>query len=353
MGIWEYDWEPFEIVTNDGYTLTLMHVTKKSGPFHSGPNKDMAPIVVMPPMGSSPHSWLEAYLYPSPPDNPMLFKLRDAGHDLWFTYSRGTDYSLKHESYAPDSKEFWDFSWEQMGTGDLRAAVDYVHAATSQKVGLLGYSMGTTQIFAAMSLEYDSFFKDRVYKVAQLAPCTITEPSQYKGFNMATVNLVKTMGIFEIGGPTWYTTVVKIRKIIGLEGLQGFLAIGWGSRLKDISIKAFLHYAENSKQDRFQRYSESYWQPLGKKETELYDLSLIKADTPFGFFFGDKDVTCENKYAEAARTEMGDTVQAYHAYEGLDHTTMIFFNTDEFVQDILTFLKPSQQTTAVADMLLQ
>ena len=26
-GIWEYDWEPVEVVTDDGYTITLMHVT--------------------------------------------------------------------------------------------------------------------------------------------------------------------------------------------------------------------------------------------------------------------------------------------------------------------------------------
>lgn len=102
--------------------------------------------------------------------------MRDAGHDLWFTYSRGTKYSLVHEKYADTSKEFWDFSWEDMGTGDIKAALGYVNAETQQKVGIVGFSMGTTQVFASFALEYENFFKDRAYKVVNMAPCTITAP---------------------------------------------------------------------------------------------------------------------------------------------------------------------------------
>ena len=130
MGIWEYDWEPFEVVTDDGYTLTLMHVTKKSGWFQKPVDEKLAPVLVQPPMGSSPHSWLEIDLTPYPAETPMLLKLRDAGHDLWFTYSRGTDYGNKHETYAYDSAEFWDFSWEDMGVGDIKAALSFVNAKT-------------------------------------------------------------------------------------------------------------------------------------------------------------------------------------------------------------------------------
>ena len=103
--------------------------------------------------------------------------------------------------------------------------------------------MGTTQIFSAMSLHYDSFYKDRTYKVVQMAPCTVTDPSMYIVFNTATVTGINAMDIFEIGGPTWYETIVKLRKVIGLKGIQGFLAQGWGSILKQISMKCFYHYA--------------------------------------------------------------------------------------------------------------
>ena len=130
IGVWGYDWEAHEVVTADGYTLTLMHVTKKSGILEDDVNKNLPPVLVQPPMGSSPHSWLEIDLMPTPVQTPMLLKLKDAGHDLWFTYSRGTDYSTKHAQYAYDSKEFWDFSWEEEGVGDIQAALTYVNANT-------------------------------------------------------------------------------------------------------------------------------------------------------------------------------------------------------------------------------
>ena len=44
--MWGYDWEPHEVVTDDGYTLTLMHVTKQSGPFHKKVDEKLAPILV-------------------------------------------------------------------------------------------------------------------------------------------------------------------------------------------------------------------------------------------------------------------------------------------------------------------
>ena len=66
--------------------------------------------------------------------------------------------------------------------------------------------MGTTQIFSAMALNYDSFYKDRTYKVVLMAPCTVTDPNMYKVFNTATVTAINAMNVFEIGGPTWDET---------------------------------------------------------------------------------------------------------------------------------------------------
>jgi len=224
-------------------------------------------------MGATPHSWLETYLGVGD-ENPMLLQLRDAGHDLWFTYSRGTTYSNVHKEYEYDSKEFWDFSWEDAGVGDIKAALSYVNARTNQKVAIMGYSMGTTQIFSALALDYQNFYRDRTYKVVQIAPCTITEPSLYKAFNTASVTALDTMGIYEIGGPTWYKTVVKVRKVMGINGIRGIMGGGWGTILKQISMKSFYHYAQNAKEGRFQRYSDNYWTPIvGKTKTDLYDLS--------------------------------------------------------------------------------
>ena len=81
----------------------------------------------------------------------------------------------------------------------MTAATDIVYEQSGgQKVGLVGYSQGTTNIFVGLAVEYE-FFKDRVFKVALLAPCTLriieTSVQELKYFD--------EMGVFEIGGPTW------------------------------------------------------------------------------------------------------------------------------------------------------
>jgi len=63
---------------------------------------------------------------------------------------------------------------------------------------------------------------------------------------MFTVNAIKALSIFEIGGPTWYLNVVKLRQILGVDLLKVLLGFGYGSSLADISMNSFYHYAQNA-----------------------------------------------------------------------------------------------------------
>ena len=74
-------------------------------------------------MGGEPHRWLDGYI--ANPDNrtPVLLDLENQGHDVWFVYLRGEPYSNVHDEYAYDSEEFWDFTWHELGTKDVPAAV--------------------------------------------------------------------------------------------------------------------------------------------------------------------------------------------------------------------------------------
>ena len=94
-------------------------------------------------------------------------------------------------------------------------------------------------------------------------------------------------------------------------------------------------------------YSKNYYTPvIGKKKTDLIDLSVITGETPFGFFMGELDTTCPSKQNEDAMAAMGDGVGFAKYYEGVDHTLFILVNTDEYVNDILTFLAPTNSTNA-------
>lgn len=68
MGIWNYDWEPYEIHTADGYTITVMHITKKLA---GDTPATLNPLLMVPAMGSNPDSWIISEFANDPPTNPV------------------------------------------------------------------------------------------------------------------------------------------------------------------------------------------------------------------------------------------------------------------------------------------
>ena len=64
--------------------------------------------------------------------------------------TRGNTYSRKHTHMDPDDKEdkqdFWSFGFNEGGTLDFPAIIDYVLNTTGQEdLFYVGHSMGTTQ----------------------------------------------------------------------------------------------------------------------------------------------------------------------------------------------------------------
>ena len=49
------------------------------------------------------------------------------------------------------TKEFWNYTWADMGKYDLMATIDFIYQKTGKKCSMYGYSMGTTQIFSALA----------------------------------------------------------------------------------------------------------------------------------------------------------------------------------------------------------
>jgi len=127
---------------------------------------------------------------------------------------RGSLYSRKHETLNPDKKEdekqFFDFSFFELGKYDLPAQVDYVlEHANQDKLTYVGHSQGTTQMFTALAEDFGDL-EDKINLFVALAPITHLAGShnaafweEISGIIPVLRDLLNAFDIYELFGPTW------------------------------------------------------------------------------------------------------------------------------------------------------
>ncbi|XP_068748614.1 gastric triacylglycerol lipase-like [Montipora capricornis] len=123
------------------------------------------------------------------------FILADAGFDVWMGNVRGNSYGLQNIHYSTDSKDFWDFSFDEMARYDLPAMLEYVLQTTSQtSLHYVGHSQGTTMGFAEFSTNKE--LAGKVAKFYALAPVATIghakSPLFLLGLNSITIEMTHT-----------------------------------------------------------------------------------------------------------------------------------------------------------------
>ena len=116
---------------------------------------------------------------------PWQLQLFDSGYDVWFGNNRGTKYSrintttssaersllLTQINPSYHTKEFWDWTSEDLAKYDLPAEIEKVLEVTAQpKLVYLGYSRGTSQMFLALGMDED-YYLSKVERVVAFSPC--------------------------------------------------------------------------------------------------------------------------------------------------------------------------------------
>ncbi|XP_012536620.1 lipase 3 isoform X2 [Monomorium pharaonis] len=99
------------------------------------------------------------------PQKALPYILCDNGFDVWLTNARGNTYSRSHKYYSIKDKEFWNFSWHEIGYYDLPATIDYILEKTGySKLYYIGYSQGTTAFYVMGSErpEYNAKIKGMI-----------------------------------------------------------------------------------------------------------------------------------------------------------------------------------------------
>lgn len=157
--------EEHKVTTSDGYILTLFRVRDPQG---SKFNKQAKPIFVQHGLFADSNTWILKG------EKSLSVQLAKKGYDVWFGNNRGNIYSRGHTRLDPDKdsdkKEYYDYSFYELGKYDLTANIDYVRKFTNfDKLSYIGHSQGTTQMFSALA-ENHGDINNKIDTYIALAP---------------------------------------------------------------------------------------------------------------------------------------------------------------------------------------
>lgn len=162
-----YPVEEHEVVTEDGYRLTLHRIPHGMYDSEKSDIKVLAKPVVFLQHGllADSANWVS-----NGANRSLAFLLADYGFDVWLGNVRGNTYSRKHVTLDPNVDEkFWRYSWQQFSEFDLPAMVNFALKETgNEKLYYIGHSQGTLIMFARLA--EDPSFNDKIHQFVALGP---------------------------------------------------------------------------------------------------------------------------------------------------------------------------------------
>ncbi|XP_057669852.1 lipase 3-like [Diorhabda carinulata] len=104
------------------------------------------------------------------PQQGLAYILADNGYDVWMMNCRGNIYSRNHTTFDPDKdKDFWMYSWHEIGIYDIPATIDFVLAKTgNESLYHIGHSQGTTAFYVMASIKQN--YNDKIKHHISLGP---------------------------------------------------------------------------------------------------------------------------------------------------------------------------------------
>ncbi|XP_008500246.2 lysosomal acid lipase/cholesteryl ester hydrolase [Calypte anna] len=302
-----YPSEEYHITTEDGYILAVYRIPAGRNSHNKG--KKPAVLLHHGNLGDATH-WISNL-----PNNSLGFLLADAGYDVWLGNSRGNTWSLKHKTLKPCQKEFWQYSFDEIGKYDIPAELYFIMNKTGQKdVYYGGLSEGSAIGFIAFSTYPE--LAQRIKVFFALAPVTTTTyaTSPMIEFSRLPQSLIRLLlgckGALHqnelLKGPvTWFCR--HLGKLCG--SMFGYLA---GNRVQNMntsrvdtyiahspagtSVQNILHWHQIEHADQFQAYD------YGSKENmKKYNQStppaykIEKISTPTAVWSGGLDKFADPK----------------------------------------------------------
>lgn len=324
----------YSVVTEDGYSVKLFRIPS------SGP-----PVLLVHGIGDSSDSWLVLG-----PSDSIAYLLSNLKYDVWLYNARGNKYSKGHKRNL-SQKQYWNFSYEEMGSQDLPTVVDFILAETFySKLTYIGFSQGTTIFFVMCSLKPD--YNAKIHNAFLLAPIATINNIKHPFIDLFTKNInaiskfLDDIGIYDIFSDNQLINLYhahvcrdkaskkilcEIENLInfGLKNISNLntnkLSAITSHIPAGVSTKTFIHYFQSYTTGQFARFdygSERNQLVYASIEPSKFDLSLVSA--PVSLFVSGADSFSTVHNVDRIVRALPNVVKYVLLNESLDFTHLEF-----------------------------
>ncbi|KAG5636637.1 hypothetical protein H0H81_007346 [Sphagnurus paluster] len=359
-----YDYVPEEhvVLTKDGYLLGLHRIPSKKGEHRSNPGTSTGKPVVYLHHGLLMNS--EVWVCLTDEQRALPFVLAEQGYDVWLGNNRGNKYSKKSIHSGPNSSKFWDFSIDDFAWHDIPDSIQYILDITkSSKLSYIGFSQGTAQAFAALSIHPQLNEKIDVFiaLAPALSPAGLaanivdslmkTSPTLLFLF-FGRKSILSSAAMWQsIIYPPIFTKLID-RSLIFLfnwhsHNISPAQKIGAYAHLYSFaSVKSVVHWFQIMRNGAFQMYDDDVMSPVIRTSVSSYRPARFPTRnivTPVVLMYGDTDSLVD---IDAMLKQLPPHTLAHrlHGYEHLD----VLWGKDvhkDVIPTVLQQLKRYRETT--------
>ncbi|XP_070610013.1 lipase member M-like [Erythrolamprus reginae] len=271
---WGYPAEEYEVLTEDGYYLSLNRI-----PGHTKSSKSS--VLLLHCLTMEGTVWIANH-----PHQSLGFILADAGYDVWIGNIRGTTWSRRHKHFSIDEEEFWNFSFHEVGIYDLSAIINFIlHKKGEDHLYFICHSQGCNIGFVAFSIIPHLAAKVKMFFA--LAPLYTLQDTksvilQITRLPESLIKIIFGRKEFSLLSPQLRAQVARMcsNQPLGMICQQALFLVGgfndrslntsrvdvYISRFPDYtSVKNIVHWSQTSHSGQFQHFD------YGSKNKDIYN----------------------------------------------------------------------------------
>ncbi|KAF9524025.1 triacylglycerol lipase [Crepidotus variabilis] len=334
--IFGYRHEEHVVLTKDGYLLGLHRLPSRKGETKKSPGTSTGKPVVYLHHGLLMNS--EVWVCSTDPRRTLPFVLVEQGYDVWLGNNRGNKYSKKSLHYTPNSTKFWDFSIDDFAWHDIPDSINHILDVTkSQKLSYIGFSQGTAQAFAALSIHPG--LNEKVNVFIALAPA-MSPPGLAAPIVDSLMKTSPTLVFLFFGRKSILSSATMWQSILYPPIFTKVIdvGIGWlfnwtGNNISQnqkmaayahlysfTSVKSVVHWFQIMRNAAFQMYDDDFISPVMRTSVSSYRPARFPTKnivTPIVLLYGDSDSLV---HIETMLSQLPEHTVAkpLHSYEHVD-----------------------------------